>query len=371
MKILVLCSNYPDLNGHTSGMFFHVRNQYYKKNSANVDVINFSARENYTKDGINVYTLRYSIENSEFGDYDILICHAPHIRHHYKFLRRYHLSFKNIVFVFHGNEVFKTRKILVKQYNYINDISLRAKFIRDIKDNIKLYLWKRIFLKLSYKSQFVFVSNWMREQFYNFIKIDKAILNNREYVIYNSVGQAFERNEYNKNKDKKFDFITIRNNLDDAKYGIEIVNNLAKSNPSYKFLIIGRGDFFKYCDKSPNIILIEKELSHETILNYLDESRFGLMPTLWDSQGLMTCEFVTFGIPTITSDIEICHEVLGEFSNVEYIDNDNSNIDLAVVINKLKNKVNNTPRNVKFFALNTTDKELQLFNKIVYEKNRK
>ncbi|MFL2077340.1 glycosyltransferase [Marinilactibacillus psychrotolerans] len=364
MKILVLCSNYPDLGGKTGGMFFHVRNLYYKDNGTNVHVLNFSANQNYTKDGIDVFSFTHFENKLVNEEYDILLCHAPHISHHYRFLMKYSKMFKNIVFIFHGNEVFKTKVILPKEYSFMNNNKLYSTLRRNIKDEVKLHLWRKLFEKLAYKSQFVFVSNWMREQFYKFTKINRDILNGRNHVIYNSIGKPFEENKYDKNKSKKYDFITIRNNLDGAKYGIDIVNNLAKSNANYKFLVIGKGEFFKYYDKAPNIELIQKELSHEEILNYLNESRFGLLPTLWDSQGLMTCEFASFGIPTITSDIEICHEILGDFNNVEFIENEEVNLDLTNIVKKLQSKTIND-RNVKYYAANTSGKELELFKKIL------
>lgn len=364
MKILVLCSNYPDVEGKTGGMFFHVRNLYYQDNGANVHVLNFSADQNYIKDGIDVFSFEYFENTLVYEDYDILICHAPHISHHYRFLKKYSTKYKNIVFIFHGNEAFKTKVILPKEYSFMNNNNFYSTLKRNIKDEVKLYLWRKLFEKLAYKSQFVFVSNWMREQFYRFTKINRNLLIDRNHVIYNSIGKPFEENVYDKDKSKRYDFITIRNNLDGAKYGIDIVNNLAKSNTNYKFLIIGKGDFFKHVDKAKNIEIIQKELSHEEILNYLNESRIGLLPTLWDSQGLMTCEFVSFGIPTITSDIEICHEILGDFNNIEFIKNDDENLDLTNIYTKLLSKPIDY-RNTKYFAANTSGKELELFKKIV------
>lgn len=364
MKILVLCSNYPDLGGKTGGMFFHVRNLYYQDNGANVQVLNFSADQNYVKDGINVFSFTHFENKLVYEDYDILLCHAPHISHHYRFLMKYSKMFKNIVFIFHGNEAFKTKVILPKEYSFMNNNNFYSTLKRNIKDEAKLYLWRNLFEKLAYKSQFIFVSNWMREQFYKFTKINRDLLKDKNHVIYNSIGKPFEENTYDKNKSKKYDFITIRNNLDGAKYGIDIVNNLANSNTNFKFLVIGKGEFFKYYDKAPNIELIQNELSHEEILNYLNESRFGLLPTLWDSQGLMTCEFASFGIPTITSDIEICHEILGDFNNVEFIKNEDKDLDLTNIVNKLQSKTIDH-RNVKYFAANTSGKELELFRKIL------
>lgn len=368
MKILVLCSHYPDINDSTAGMFFHVRNLYYLEKGIEVNVINFSSVKDYEKDKIKVYSINKYEELLKKNQYDLLICHAPHISHHYKFLKKYAYKYNNIVFIFHGNEVFKVNEILSKEYIFNKKNSKIQKYVRNLKDELKLFLWKRMFTKLAYKSHFVFVSEWMREQFFRFTKVNKVLLENRSHIIYNSIGKPFEINNYDININKEYDFITIRNNIDGEKYGIDIVNELAESNPNYKFLIIGKGNFFNFYKKAPNVELINKELSHNEILLYLNKSRCGLLPTLWDSQGLMTCEFVSFGIPTITSDIPICHEILDDFDNVAFIRNDDTHIDLTTIFNKL---VNNAPylKNRKYFADYTSGKEVQLFRAILKGSN--
>ena len=42
----------------------------------------------------------------------------------------------------------------------------------------------------------------------------------------------------------------------------------------------------------------------------LNSAKCALMPTRTDAQGVMMCEMVAFGMPLITSDIPVCHEVL-------------------------------------------------------------
>lgn len=361
MKILVTCSNYPDLEGSTNGMFFHVRNLHYSENEIQVDVLNFGTDVDYCKEGINVYSYDSYKTNLINNDYDLLICHAPHISHHYKFIKQFQHKYKKIVFIFHGNEVFKVNKILSTKYSFVQQSKFRHRLERDIKDEIKLLLWRKLFINLSYKTHFIFVSNWMYEQFLLFTGMNRELISDNHYIIYNSIGRPFELNNYNETSPKIYDFITIRNNLDDSKYGIDIVNNLAKNNPQFKFLVIGKGTFFNHYKRSENLEWIEKELSHQEIVDYLNKSYCGLLPTRWDSQGLMTCEFASFGIPTITSDIPICHEVLDDFSNVAFIDNDNSNLDLGVLYERLKKEIP-YPKNYKYFATTTSGKEIELFN---------
>ena len=63
-------------------------------------------------------------------------------------------------------------------------------------------------------------------------------------------------------------------------------------------------------------------MNHDEIVEMLNLSRYALMPTRTDAQGLMMCEMAAFGIPVITSDIPVCHEVFDGFKNVFFISND-------------------------------------------------
>ena len=55
------------------------------------------------------------------------------------------------------------------------------------------------------------------------------------------------------------------------------------------------------------------------------------MLTRRDTQGVMSCELVTYGIPLITSNLPICKEIFGKIPNVVYIDNENENVNLSQV----------------------------------------
>ncbi|MDO7204771.1 hypothetical protein Q5M85_12090 [Paraclostridium bifermentans] len=78
--------------------------------------------------------------------------------------------------------------------------------------------------------------------------------------------------------------------------------------------------------------------------------------------------WLAFGIPLITSDIDVCKEVFESFENVFYIDN-YSNVDIKLLnIDGIKN--NKFSKNNKFMKINTIDKEIELFNQI-FEKGKK
>ena len=87
--------------------------------------------------------------------------------------------------------------------------------------------------------------------------------------------------------------------------------------------MIGKGKFFEYNEKAQNLQWIDKVLNHEEIIDILNNSKCALMPTRTDAQGLMMCEMASFGIPLITSDIPVCHEIFDEFSNVALLNNEN------------------------------------------------
>lgn len=360
MKVLVLTEDYPSENSKIL-MYVHTRNLYYAQNGISVVVLNFRAKENYIIDGIQVITLEEYKDNIEKYNCDILISHAPNLRNHYRFLKKYEKNFKNIVFFFHGHEVLKVNKVYSKPYKYVKQ-NVFKKIIRNLYDDMKLYLWRKYFTKIAYKSKFIFVSNWMYEQFLKWTKINPKVIQDKYSITYNGIGEQFEKINYNHNANKEYDFITIRANLDGSKYSIDIVNELARKNPEYKFLIVGKGQFFKFNKKAENVVWLDKVLNHDEIVKLLNNSKCALMPTRTDAQGLMMCEMATFGIPLITSDIPVCHEVFDDFKNVAMIDNDNIEKNN---LKKLYEKINGVQaKNNKYFYGNTCEKEINILEEI-------
>lgn len=357
MKILELVQNYPSKTSHNR-MYIHVRNKYYIQNDIDVTVLNFSAKENYTYDGINVITLDYYKKNKE--SYNILCMHAPNIKNHYRFLNKYNKLFNKIVFFFHGQEILKWNKDYPKEYSFKKK-SIISKLFRNIYDYIKIILWKNKIKKLINKSHLVFVSNYLFNKFKNYSKIDMNIIKDHYSIINNSVGELFELNNYDKKTNKEYDFITIRGEaLDESKYGIDIVTRLAFNNPKFKFLVIGKGNYYKYNKKPENIEFINDILTHEEIIKYVNKSKYALMPTKHDTQGVLTSELITFSIPTITSNLDVCIEMFNDFDNVVLIDNYKDN-DLDKIISKFSLGFK---KNTKFYRINTMQKEIDLFKEL-------
>ena len=343
MNILIVCSDYPDLNGNMPMAYVHTRDRLYKSRGSDVDVINFNATSDYVIDDIKVHPQNW-LTKERACEYDLVIFHAANLRRHWRLLMKFNKYFRKIVFFFHGHEVLKISEVYSKPYDFIQENRIKVT-LQNIYDEFKFKVWNRTFNKLASKASFIFVSNWMRDEFVKWIKPSAELLEGRSYITYNCVGKIFEEESYKHDGEKKYDFITIRGNLDNSKYSIDIVNELAKRHPSLKFLLIGKGSFFNYYPKAPNIEWVEKTLRHNEIPRYMDLAKVALMPTRTDAQGVMMCEMAAYGMPIITSDIPVCHEVFGGFNGVAFIDNNNpAETDLAKLLESLQNSGEKNPR---------------------------
>lgn len=362
MKVLILAADYPDLNGKIALFYIHTRSMYYVENGIDVEVLNFRAKNDYVVDGVKVITLN-SYKNNK-NNYDLLVLHAPNLRNHYIFLKKYGKKFKKHLFFFHGHEVLIINKDYSKPYKYMEK---KFKFLRNIYDSFKLKVWHKYFNKYNDKSYYIFVSNWMKEMFLKNTKINEEMIKNHSYITYNSVGEIFEKELYDFEKEKEYDYITIRGNIDGSKYAIDIVNQLAYNNPESKFLLIGKGKFFDIYEKAPNIEWMQKHCDHKEIIENLNKAKCALMPTRTDAQGLMACEIATFGIPIITSNISVCHEIFDSFRNVEFIDNVTiDNEDLNYKYNNILKKIDNE-KNTKYFLNENCNNEIKIIKRLIEE----
>lgn len=360
-KVLVAATDYPDNNGKVTLMYIHVRNMYYQDHGVNVTVLNFSAEKDYEIDGISVITLdTYKIRQAK---YDILICHAANLRNHYRFLKKYGNDFPKFIFFFHGHEVLKINEAYSKPYDYVRSSTLK-KFAQNVYDDYKLFVWRKYYPRVTNKSTFVFVSQWMLDEFLKWTKIPFEVIKENYMITYNCIGMPFEKATYDYKKKKHYDFVTVRGNLDGSKYSVDIVNDLAKNNLDMRFLLIGKGDFFNHYIKADNLEWRNQTMNHKEIIDVLNDSRCALMPTRTDAQGLMMCEMASTGIPLITSDIPVCHEVFDEFKNVTFIDNQDMDVDLASIISTLEA---NEPyeKNGKYYNHNTSKAEVDLIQSLL------
>lgn len=323
MKVLVLCEAYPNEVGSKALAFVHVRNRHYIEHGIEVVVLSFAAKGSYDLDGVSVVSPSGFSAMRNKGDFDVLICHAPNIRHHLRFLSKYGALYPDKVFFFHGHEI----RHLVTSYGepYLFERKNAAgRVFQELYDRIKLLAWRRYFLNKGRYDKLVFVSGCLKSEFCHNTGISPAAIAGRSFIIPNCVGKEFEERSYDCSGQRQFDFITIRNNLDASNYCVDLVNELANANKDLTFLVVGRGVFFEYYEKAANIEWMDAALSHKEMADLLQISRCALMPTRVDAQGLAMCEMATFGIPLISSDIEVCHEVLSCFPRVCLLDNDNA-----------------------------------------------
>ena len=358
ISILVLTEDYPDNEGKVSLNYVHTRNIHYQADGIKVDNLSFSAKESYTIDGIKVLSLR-DYEQTD-RKYDLLLLHAANLRHHYKFLKSYGNRFMHFIFFFHGHEVMRINKDYCKPYDYMKR-NLLIECAQNLYDVFKLCVWRRFFFKNAGKCSFVFVSEWMKAVFEKNIGNDLTSKVNC-YITYNSVGQVFEIQSFNDNEEKLFDFITIRSNLDGSKYAVDIVNKIAQDTPDGRFLIVGKGELFNHIEKADNILWLNKTLNHAAIIEYLNQSRYALMPTRTDAQGLMMCEMAAFGIPVITSDIPVCHEVFDGFENAFFISNSE-----LVSLNSFLDQESKCIKDSRYNCDKTTKTEINMIREI-YER---
>lgn len=352
-KVLVLAANYPNNDGGVALMYVHVRNKYYVQHGLNVKVLNFSVEQGYEKDGIKVFSLEEYNNSQE--EYDVLILHAPNIRNHYRFLRRNESKFKHILIFFHGHEVLKLNKTYPKPYDYMKTSSWARMKFQDCYDLFKLTIWRYYLPKIAEKTDFIFVSNNFFEEFQYYTKLDSKKLKNHVHIINNSVGEIFEEKKYDQKVEKQYDFITIRNMLDESVYCIDLLCKVAELNPEKTFLLIGRGHFFEHNIKPENIKWVDRFLNHDEMLNYLDRAKCALMMTRRDTQGVMSCELVTYGIPLITSDLPICHEIFDGIDGIRFVDNN-----CLSKISILQSCFCPATKTDKYIADNTISKEVNI-----------
>ncbi len=361
MKLLILTAFYPVPGGSHERMFVHVRDKYYVSQGIDVTVLNFASDHDYEIDGVKVITLR-SYEKQDVR-YDIAVSHAPNLRNHYRFLKKYENRFPHLVFFFHGFEMMYLTKDYPKPYKYDKTRKWYMIAAQHCYDRFKIALWGSYYKVLAHKSDYVFVSNWMLDCFKRNTGLTERDLNGRCHIINNSVGEIFEKENYDWEAEKRYDFITIRPNLDNAKYCIDLVVGFAEKHPEKKMLLIGKGHFFEHNKLPENIEWIANTLSHNEMLGYINSSKCALMPTRTDAQGVMTCEFVTYGIPVVTSDIDVCHEFFDGVPNVRMVLNGTRDIDPSGVEKGLEEGLPYS-KYERCFAKNTIQKEVDLYESI-------
>lgn len=319
-KVLVLSEGYPSKEKIYNQAFIHSRNIEYIKQGVSVDVLAFSSQENYSYEGVNVYSEKHDFD---LDGYDAVVSHAPNIKNHYRFIKKNKLKLNNVVLFFHGHEVLRVNDYYPGNYPWQESTPYIKKVLRRVYDSVKLKLIKGLLSEENVRA--VFVSHWMLDEGLACLGI-KSLQKNKYKVINNPINVAFSGSNYAfDNAGKKADFITIRP-LDGKKYAVDKVVDLANANPEFIFHIYGKGHFFRHTVKPANVEVFDTFVEQKNIPELLDKYKAAIMPTRLDAQGVMMCEMASYGIPTIVSDLPVCHEMLDGFDNVTFINNDNFGI---------------------------------------------
>lgn len=359
MKILVLCENYSSVGAVYRMAWVHTRNIEYSKNGHDITVLNFNSVDDYIYEGIKVKTKKTVGYNLK--DFDLILSHAPNIKSHFFFLLR--AKFRKIIFFFHGHEILYTEIDYPETYSY-NKKSVLKKYLRNTYDflKIKLIRWlSHSFLKE--KAYFVFVSDWMKDQYEKNTGVSLNV--NSFSCIPNPVWHEFVARSHSPELDSsRLKVLTLRK-LDESKYAVDIVLEVARANPDIDFYVYGKGSFFEHYQKPVNVHHESKLIEQKNLATFLNGFHLALLPTRYDSQGVLGCEIATYGMPLISSKIPVIEEMLNRFPHVYLMDNSNPRIiNIETVYDDLKN---NIQRNNYFSPVNTVSKELQAFERFVNE----
>lgn len=354
MKILVLAQDYPSQDKPYAMSYVHSRNIEYLRSGHEVLVINFSTPNEYNYEKIKVFPFKPELlEQAE-----IILSHAPNIRNHFKCLKK--IKNKRICFFFHGHEVLKQYGDYPAPYSW-NQVSPIKKIIVKLYDALKIKLVGKYLNQLKQNNHLglVFVSDWMKKQFIKNIKLQPEDIG-KVAVISNPCNSVFLKKNYDFNPlEANADFITIRP-LDESKYAVDLVVEFAKNNPENTFHIYGKGRYFEHNSKPENIKVINKFIAQKDIPDLLNKYKCALMPTRYDAQGVMVCEMATFGIPVITTDFEVCTEMLQSFENVILLKENEFRTLTCEHIHLLRSAKNNQ----KFSSSELVKEELKFFGRL-------
>ena len=328
MKLLIISQTYPSKDEIYQNAYVHTRSLYYKKFGHSVDVISFAASNQYSQDGIPVYSesgFKTLVANNK---YDAVVFHAPNLRNHIRFFITNLAILPKVFFVFHGFEVLCTSKYYPEPFAFKKESQIK-KFFINCYDVVKCFLMRLIIKKYGgEKLKLIFVSKYLSSLFEDNIKIPFAEFKKYSEVIHNPVHPVFLDNKYESLNREKL-CITIRS-FDKSVYAIDKVVEIAKNNPEYTFHIYGKGEYFKHNKKPKNVMVFDGFLTPEELVKTINKYRFAIMLSRHDSQGVMATEMAYFGIPLIASNIPAAREMFGGESGIKLVDHTDIKLDELV-----------------------------------------
>jgi glycosyltransferase involved in cell wall biosynthesis len=350
-KILVLVSGYPSKNNAYNCTWAHIRNRFYIKAGYNVNVLVMDVDIPYVINEVDVITYAEAKKNTERGEYDLIISHSPNIRKHIPFLWKF--TKIPVLLFMHGTESCYAVGDYPKPYPYMESNKFKL-IVRNTYDYLKSIVLKYYILSRKESIKLIFVSNIIKSYFEKNIYSLRGNYVNWS-VINNSLNPLFLNSTYTPHKVLKADFVTLRS-LDHSKFAIDLVVASAKANPSYTFHIYGKGKYFEYNKLPKNVMVFDYHIEQDLIPELLNEYRCALMPTRWDTQGVMVGEMATFGMPVITTNIDVNKEMLSDFENVTMLEEESFSIKNG--FDNIKIVSLSKPNKERFSLSNTIDKEL-------------
>lgn len=318
MRVLVLAQAYPSPQKPYSQAFVHARVLYYQQQGWQVDVLSFDCQSPYIFEGVQVWPESYLMQNSSC--YDVWVSHAPNLRNHLRLILSRKNQWKRLVWVIHGHEVLIKQKHYPPPYEWMPQPSPLLRWGDRFYDSVKLKVLSLFLARmlLQEKIQLIFVSHWIKQAFLQGIAIPSERFSTAASVISNPVHPAFFTTEWSLPIQPKADFITIRP-LDESRCCLDQIYLWAQNHPQLSFDIYGKGRFFEVHPLLPNIRWYDTFFTQNELPGLFKQYRAGLMPTRHDTQGVSVCEMATLGMPVLTSDLPVCHEMLDDFPRVGYL----------------------------------------------------
>lgn len=319
MHILILCEAYPSAAQPYAMGFVHARARHYLAAGHEVEVLSFAAANGYAHEGVRV---RAEAELEDATPFDIVHSHAPNLRNHLRWLRR-HGGGVPLLWFIHGHELLTTRRYYPRPYRFRRNFRERIGFaLQALYDPLKLLALRRFCRSLAQQDSrfgFVFVSEWMHREAVacNPWLADAGHLDCSR-VIPNSVHPIFLQRRYRPTAEPLADVVCIRP-FDNPKYAIDALVGWAVQAPHLSFHVYGTGRYFDHHPPPPNLTVFQRFIEQKDIPDLLDRYRVAALPTRLDSQGVMACEMATYGIPLLTSDIDVPRQMLKGFGNVCFV----------------------------------------------------
>lgn len=356
-KIYVLTETYPSYKSKYQMAFIHPRVKGYLLAGFKVAIISFRAKESYDYDGVTILTVSDAEHKLKYLDDFILMSHSPNLRHHIPFIRKWNSKIASLVLFFHGHESLPLKQYYPKPFKY-DKKGLINYYIHKLYDPIKLAVLRKFIRNRLEKgnTELIYVSEWFKREASKFMGIDYTD-NTHVHVINNGLNPYIKEGSY-RLTEKYADFCALRP-IDRAKCAIGTIAQFAEKHPECRFHIYGKGKYFEHNKQPKNMELINKFISPKDMPELFNHYTYAIIPTYQDTQGVMMCEMASHGMPTLVSDLPVCHEMLDEYPNVKFLSNDNFDCEMSELPNPLQYKIN------RFSFEKTIGAEIELLKKLI------